>query len=54
MKERRDEGADTNAVCSDAAVRAIGHQLAFLLNTSAMDEQCIYGEIMEECEKKSA
>ena len=36
-KDMMDNGADTNAIRQDPALRLIVHQLAFLMNTPAID-----------------
>lgn len=55
MREVRDEGADTKGICSDPAVRAIAHQLAYLLNIAEMDNSGIeYANVMAQCNLRAS
>ena len=43
----------TDSVCKDPAVRLIAHQLAFLLNVSALDNELdAFGKAMQACEDR--
>ena len=54
IRQAREEGADTAGVCNDSAVRAIAHQLSFLLNIHAMDDDTAeYRRVMDECAKRA-
>lgn len=54
MRECRDEGADHDAICKDAGVRLIAHQLAYLLNLSELDQGRVYTQLVDDVEAKIA
>ena len=55
MDEVRSEGGGTIAICEDAAVRLIAHQLAFLLGVSFLDnDPSAYSRAMDEVSEKEA
>jgi hypothetical protein len=54
MDAMANQGADTNTLCTDPALRLIAHQLAFLFNVNEIDHTPqVYGDLMSTCETKA-